>query len=782
MVMNGELLKFATQETKKDALQSDDVETPDGVKASPWHILVVDDDQGIHDVTKLILSNFRFENRPLKLTYAYSAREAQGLLDKDNNFAVLLLDVVMETDHAGLDLVNYIRNVIKNQFLRIVLRTGQPGQAPELSVIADYDINDYREKSELTSNKMMSCLTAALRSYRDIQTIHELMNARERLQEQVIRYNSELQEINSKLKEEISERSVIELELEGTTKKLTSIINNSQTLICLKDVNGKYDLVNEAFQNTLAFTDTEVLGKTDSQIFPVETARMIECHDNQVLQTGESMQCEEALLTHDREHIYLCVKFPLFNKLGEIHSICSICTDITERLTAQNEIIHLAQYDPLTDLPNRALFIDRMTQELTRIKRHQHYIAVLFIDLDRFKNINDTLGHDVGDKLLVEVSHRLNSILRAEDSVCRLGGDEFAVLLTGLTTEHDIIQIVDKIMASLSSDYLIDDRELMVTPSIGISRCPQDGNTVEVLMKKADIAMYKSKNGGRNRYSFYLEEDNLRSNEMLSLEVDLRKMSARNYDELFLLYQPKINISNGQFSGVEALIRWQHPKRGLIFPADFIPLLEEIGLIVEVGEWVLREACCFAVRCANAGKPFKVAVNLSARQFKHNNLVPLLQNILMETGCAPKWLELEVTEGSLIDDFDRTKELLDNIFSMGIHLAIDDFGTGYSSLNYLKNLPFTTLKIDRSFIVDAPEITQDKAIVTTIAQLAHNLNMSVVAEGVETPQQYHLVKTAMETNEGNQIQGFIFAKPLTEVQIMLASDGIIHTWNEVEKS
>lgn len=780
--MSEEILTFAKEEAETNAQQHHSIETPDNLKASHWHILVVDDDQAIHDVTKLVLSNFQFENRPLKLTHAHSAKEAQDLLEKDNNFAVLLLDVVMETEHAGLDLVRYIRNVIKNQFLRIVLRTGQPGQAPELSVIANYDINDYKEKSELTASKMRSCLTTALRSYRDIQTIHELMNTREKLQEQVISRNNELEEMNGKLENEISERSVIELELEGTTKKLTSIINNSQTLICLKDVKGKYDLVNEAFENTLVFTDTEILGKTDSQIFSVETARMIEYHDNQVVQSGESIQCEEILLSHDGEHVYLCVKFPLFNNQGEIHRICSICTDITERLAAQNEIIHLAQYDPLTDLPNRALFIDRMTQELTRIKRHQHHIAVLFIDLDRFKNINDTLGHDMGDKLLIDVSHRLKSVLRAEDSVCRLGGDEFAVLLTELTNEHDIIRIVNKIMFSLSSNYLINDRELMVTPSIGISRFPQDGNTVEVLMKKADMAMYKSKNGGRNRYSFYLEEDNLRNNDMLSLEVDMRKMSARNYDELFLLYQPKINFSNGQFSSVEALIRWEHPERGLISPADFIPLLEETGLIVEVGEWVIREACCFAVRCANAGKPLKVAVNLSARQFKHSNLIQLLQNILAETKCAPEWLELEVTEGSLIDDFDRTKELLDSIFRMGIHLAIDDFGTGYSSLNYLKNLPFSTLKIDRSFIVDAPEIAQDKAIVTTIAQLAHNLNMSVVAEGVETTEQYHLVKKAMETDESNQIQGYIFAKPLTEVQIMLAADEITNIWNEVEKS
>lgn len=771
--MDGKLLEFASEKEQK--LDAEQKKTAEG---NPWNILVVDDDQAIHDITRLVLSNFSFDNRPLKLTFAYSAKEARDLLEQPNNFSVLFLDVVMETDHAGLDLVSHIRNVIKNQFLRIILRTGQPGQAPELSVIVDYDINDYRTKTELTSEKMHSCLIAALRSYRDINTIQELATISETLQNKVVKRNDELERINIELKNEVKERFAVEELLASSNDKLESIINNSTALISLKTASGHYDLVNEMFVKCLDTLGSNIVGKTDYEVFSDETANMIHMNDVKVLNTGQAIQCEEILPTKDGDHIYLCVKFPLYSGEGEIYRICSICTDITERLEAQNEILHLAQYDSLTGLPNRSLFIDRLTQSLSKNQWNKHHLAVMFIDLDRFKLINDTLGHDVGDQLLVKVAERLNFLVHDKDSICRLGGDEFAILLTELSSDKEVVCVAEKIITSLAQSYMINQRELIITPSIGISRCPFDGNDIQTLLKKADVAMYKAKNSGRNAYRFYLKEDDFKASKQLSLEIDMRKMLGEEQSQLFLLYQPKVDIYSGEYSSVEALVRWEHPELGVISPAQFIPLLEETGLIIDVGKWVLREACSFASRRAQIGCETKVAVNLSSLQLKQKEIVTTIKDILKETGCKPQWLELEMTESALVDDIEDTKLLLDEISALGVTLAIDDFGIGYSSMNYLKKLPFNTLKIDRSFISDAPNVEQDKAIVTTIAQLAENLNMGVVAEGVETIEQFELIKKVLGKSGIHHIQGFLFSKPVKEDELMNSAKSISKIWRK----
>ncbi|TDF42035.1 EAL domain-containing protein [Alteromonadaceae bacterium M269] len=774
--MTSGLLKFSEES------QGSKTETRDsnGKHEDCWQVLIVDDDHAIHDVTKLVLNKFQFDGRPIQLSHAYSAEEAKTILEEDNNFNVMLLDVVMETDHAGLDLVQYVRNVIKNQFLRIILRTGQPGQAPELSVIVDYDINDYKEKSELTAEKMRSCVATALRSYKDLDTIRELAQAREVLTQQVNARNKELENTNHLLKSEIEMRLDTEQQLALTNDRLESIINNSSSLISLKGIDGKYEMVNDAFKSALNLNVEYENGLTDVDLFPIETAMLIKRNDQEVINTSHSIQCEELLPSVDGEHFYLSVKFPLYNEQNVIHRVCSINTDITDRLEAQNEIIHLAHYDPLTDLPNRSLFIDRLSQAISRNQRLKKHLAVIFLDLDRFKNINDTLGHNVGDKLLVEVAKRLKSIMRSADSVCRLGGDEFAILLTDLTHKQDVIRVADKIMQLLSAQYSIEHRELIVTPSMGISRCPLDGDNVQLLLKKADVAMYKAKRAGKNAYRFYSQEDDSQANLQLSLEVDMRKMINRRMEQLVLHYQPKVDFSNGEFTSVEALIRWRHPTRGVLQPGQFIPFMEEAGLIVEVGTWVIREACEFAIRLSKTQDPLRIAVNLSSVQLKQKGLTEKLESILETTGCSPEWLEIEVTECSLIDDFEETRKTLERIAEIGIKLAIDDFGTGYSSLNYLKRLPFNTLKIDRSFIVDAPKKEQDKAIVTTIAQLAHNLNMNVVAEGVETVEQYHLVKSVASHHENNQIQGFLFSKPVPENELLKVREHVKSIWKKID--
>lgn len=762
------LLKFASPTIIS---QQDTDNTP---QEKPWEVLVIDDDHSIHAVTKLILNDYEFDGRKINLTHGYSASEARDILAKKNDFAVLLLDVVMETDHAGLDLVDYIRNELKNLFLRIVLRTGQPGQAPELSVIVDYDINDYKEKSELTANKMRSCITAALRSYRDIQTIQALVTTRQELQKQVVARNIELEQVNDKLKVEILDRSQIQKLLSDTNTQLESIINNSQAIITLKTLDGKYDLVNQLFINSLDLIEKDVIGKTDRQLFEKEVAEMIELGDHEVISKGEAMQYQELLPNLNGDHIYISVKFPLYDNNNNMYRICCISTDITDRIDTQNELIHLAQYDALTNLPNRSLFIDRTTQAISRVKWEKGLIAVLFIDLDRFKVVNDTLGHEIGDKLLVEVASRLTSCIRDGDSASRFGGDEFAVLLKNIACETDIIKVTEKIREELAKPYYIQGKELVVTPSIGVSRCPIDGEQAKTLLKKADVAMYKAKRTTKNSYCFYTHEDDSRANEVLSLEIELRHALERN--QLHLVYQPKVNMIDGKISGFEALLRWQHSEKGLLTPDIFIPILEETGMIMEVGYWVINEACKFAANLAAKGTPFKVAVNLSSKQFAQDNLIEKLQQSLKDTECAPELLEIELTEGALIKDVDRASDILNKISDMGISLAIDDFGTGYSSLNYLKRFPFSTLKIDRSFITDAPNIVQDKAIVTTIIQLAHNLGMTIVAEGVETRQEYNMLKSVISSLAESQIQGYIFSKPLLCCDIPHDENEFVSMW------
>ncbi len=755
-----QLLKFASASSQQP---------PKADTQNPWHVLVVDDDESIHEVSRLILSDFQFEQRPVVLTHAYSAAQAKTLLCQANEFAVLLLDVVMESEHSGLDLVTYIRNELNNHFVRIVLRTGQPGQAPEVSVMADYDINDYRNKSDLTAEKMQACLTAALRSYKDIKTIHQLALSRELLSQKIKKRNQELSRMNQQLESEITQRCEVQKELSYTNEKLSSIINNSGALISLKTPDGRYDMVNEGFTRHLQLNCDDVVGRTDQELFSQDIALAIAYSDSEVLRQRSSMQFEEVLPTKQGEHFHLCVKFPLLDDNREVYRICSISTDITERLEAQNELIRLAQYDVLTNLPNRSLFIDRLEQVISRAHWQDKHVAVLFIDLDRFKQINDTLGHPVGDKLLIEVAKRLKKCTRQGDTVSRMGGDEFAVLLTHLSHEVDIVRVTEKIMAAVSDRYLIDGRELIITPSIGISRCPNDGNDAQTLMKKSDVAMYKAKKAGRNNFRFYLKEDDLKANEQLNLELDIRNMVLHMDEQLFLQYQPKVNLHSGKIAGFEALLRWQHPRRGLVGPVVFVPILEETGLIVEVSEWILQQACQFATQLNGCGGEMRVAVNLSSRQFRQDNLIEMVTETLEKTACQPNWLELELTEGALVDDFEHTCDLLNQLNQMGISLALDDFGTGYSSLNYLKRLPFTTLKIDKSFIDNAPTIAQEKAIVTTITQLAQNLDMTVVAEGVETLSQLELMQQLCNQHSAIHIQGYLFSRPLGQDSALLAS-------------
>lgn len=426
-----------------------------------------------------------------------------------------------------------------------------------------------------------------------------------------------------------------------------------------------------------------------------------------------------------------------------------------QRQDKEEIIRHQAFHDALTDLPNRVLFNDRLTLALAAAHRIKEDVAVMFLDLDRFKVINDSLGHSIGDELLQEVANRLKRSLREGDTLARWGGDEFTLLLPQAQSVDNITLIAYQILESLKQPFNIREHELHVTASIGIAISPHAGEEAETLLQNADVALYRSKEHGRGTYQLYSATMNSRAPDLLALENSLRHAIERN--ELLLCYQPKINIQTGAIVGLEALIRWQHPERGLISPATFIPLAEETGLIIEIGEWVLRTACQQAVEWHRQGlMPLSVAVNISAEQFFQPNLPEIVAQVLLQTQLDPQSLELEVTETAAVKNMDFTKSVLRQLKDIGVHIAMDDFGTGYSSLNYLKELPFNTLKIDQSFIRDLKPNTRDVEIINAVLGLGRGLNLSIVAEGVDNEEQLGVLQTL----ECEIVQGYLFSRPL----------------------
>jgi diguanylate cyclase (GGDEF)-like protein/PAS domain S-box-containing protein len=429
--------------------------------------------------------------------------------------------------------------------------------------------------------------------------------------------------------------------------------------------------------------------------------------------------------------------------------------EIFERMQAEQRIWHTAHHDALTGLPNRALLLDRLEQVLGQAARNQHRVAVMFLDLDRFKSINDTLGHHVGDELLKSVANRLRSVVRAVDTVSRLGGDEFVVILQEIAGTDDAVLVAEKIINILALPIEVDGHELRATPSIGIGIFPDDGNDTYSLMKNADTAMYHAKAAGRNNFQFFTASMNADAERFFNLEQRLR--SAINGNQLVLHYQPLVDYYRREVCGVEALVRWQDPEQGLIAPGDFIPLAEETGLIVPLGEWVLTEALRQNRSWQAAGHaPLPISVNLSPRQFRQARIVDEVRRILVDSGQPPHLLELEITESSLMQDVAETRAKLEELSALGVRLAIDDFGTGYSSLNYLKRFPVHKLKIDQSFVRDLTEDRDDACIVSAIIGLARSLGMDTLAEGVETDRQ-------LATLIGlgcSKFQGFLFSRPL----------------------
>jgi diguanylate cyclase (GGDEF)-like protein len=439
--------------------------------------------------------------------------------------------------------------------------------------------------------------------------------------------------------------------------------------------------------------------------------------------------------------------------------------DVTERTLAEQRVAHMARHDALTDLPNRMLLRERLEHELKRVKRGE-CLAVLCLDLDHFKGVNDTLGHPIGDELLKVVAERLRRCTREPDTIARLGGDEFAIIMTAMAQANDAAALSRRIRESIAKPFNLDGHQIVVDISIGISIAPFDATEPDQLLKNADMALYGAKADGRGAYRFFEPEMDARMKVRRELEMNLRNALANNEFELY--YQPLVNLQNNEISAFEALLRWHHPSRGTISPADFIPIAEETGLIIPVGEWVLRKACD---ETANWPNDVKVAVNLSPAQLKSRNLVQVVVSALANSGMAPNRLQLEITESVLMQNTFATLATLHELRKLGVQIAMDDFGTGYSSLSYLRSFPFDKIKIDRSFIQDLPNGVEPLAIVRAVTSLADNLSIISTAEGVETQQQLETLQNVGCT----EMQGYFFsrARPAEEiVRLFLSPDKV----------
>lgn len=429
---------------------------------------------------------------------------------------------------------------------------------------------------------------------------------------------------------------------------------------------------------------------------------------------------------------------------------------LMEQISEAKKVEHQLIYqDPVTSLPNRQLFNNYLKQALAQARRHSRTVGVLFLDLDGFKRINDTLGHSTGDLLLQNIANRLRECVRESDIVARLGGDEFTVILSEIRNVKDVVKVTKKILASFSSAIISDDHELFITASVGISLFPADGEDIETLVKHAEVAMYRAKMQGKNNYQLFNTNMNATDLNRLKLETSLRRALER--DELVVHYQPQADLGTGYVTGVEALVRWQHPEYGLVPPAKFIPLAEDTGLIEPIGEWVLYQACQQNKKWQDEGfPPIRVSVNISARQFRTKNLAKMVSNSLDRIGLAPDYLGLEITESNAMHDVDHTIQMLKLLKEMGIQISVDDFGTGYSSLSYLKRFPIDMLKIDQSFMNNICTDNDAAAIAEAIVALGHSLKLQVLAEGVESNEQLLFLKSL----GCDEIQGFHFSKPM----------------------
>jgi len=547
--------------------------------------------------------------------------------------------------------------------------------------------------------------------------------------------------------------------LKKSKNLLNDVINASTDPIFFKNDKFTYIGCNSSFEKFAQKNRKDIIGKTDFDIFDKDLASFFREIDKKILSKKEIIQTERWIKINSYEKFYQILFSPLKDKEGKVYGIVAYARDLTELKRAEEQIAHQALHDSLTDLPNRNLLYDRLNHAINEAKRLNKKVAILFLDLDHFKLINDSLGHDIGDKLLIEASKRLKKVVRKADTVARIGGDEFIIVLENINSAYDAVKKSKEILNVISNVYQINSHQLFISGSIGISIYPDDGQTTYELIKNADIAMYYAKDLGRNNAQLFSKRLSQKVNKEHILENSLHNAILNREFELH--YQPQIDIKKEKIVGVEALIRWNHPKLGLLYPDSFIQIAENTGLIMPLGKWIIEEAISQAKLWNEMGFDIKVSINISIRQFQHDNVVEILEKCIDNFKISPNLIEIEITENIAMFNIQKHIKTMEKIKKLGINIAMDDFGVGYSSLNFLKKFPIDKVKIDKSFVIGSISNKEDESIVKAIVAMCKGLGLECVAEGVETKKHLNLLKSL----DCDYYQGYYFSKPLKAIEI-----------------
>ena len=571
--------------------------------------------------------------------------------------------------------------------------------------------------------------------------------------------------------DDVTARKLGETALRESEARYRLMAENSTDMISRHALDGTNLYISPACTALLGYEPAQLTGLSCYDfIHPLDQSYLAEAQSRMLAESIPATVSYRILHKNGSYVWFETTSRPLSSSDGGIREVIAVSRDISERKQVEEQIEYQAYHDALTGLPNRLLFKDRLTVALAHARRQRRPLAVMFLDLDHFKLVNDTLGHSTGDQLLKVVAQRLQESLREEDTIARMGGDEFTVLLSRLNGTEDAVMVATKLLETIAQPISVDGQELFITTSIGIAICPNDGENAEILLKNADNAMYRAKEIGRSSYQLCTPAMNIRALERLALENSLRRALER--DEFVIHYQPQISLATGAIVGMEALLRWQRPDHGIVSPATFIPVAEDTRMIVEIGAWVLREACVQAKRWHDGHYPLtRMAVNLSPRQFQHGDLKKTIAEALDHAGLDPHFLELEITEGTAMQNTERTVATLTSLREMGVMISIDDFGTGHSSLNYLRSFPIDSVKLDQTFVHEIEASHRDRAIVSAVISMAHGLGLRVTAEGVETQAQLDFLR-----EEGcDDVQGFYFSAAVTADRIgdLRNSDGSV---------
>ena len=688
-----------------------------------------------------------YDGRPASLAASIDItqrKHAEGELRQAREFLHTVIEsvplpiVVKDVDHLTYVLAN---RATEEQF-GLSREFGLGKTVHELLPRAEADITEQRDREMIAANRNLFVEAKPTNTPRGTRFMSSLRVP--------IRDEAGKPRYILGIMEDVTERKQQEDELRRTRTFLDTIIENMPAMLTVKDAAElRYVLVNRAAEQFFGLRSEDMIGKRTSEIFTRQAPDYVEARDREVIASGElRLAQEQPVETRNGTRLISSKKLLVRGEHGEAQYVLSLGEDVTDQKRARDQIAHLERHDPLTDLPNRAAFNDKLAAMLASVPDAEKMFAILSIDLDRFKEVNDVFGQDTGDALLCEVSRRLGAAANGA-YLARLGGDEFALIVSEGVQPSTAEAVAERLLQSVSTEIVAGEQSLHVGLSIGIAVYPSDGQDVTTLLANANAALYRAKTAGRGTIRFFEAHMDEHLRERRALQHELH--AAIEQDELTLYYQPQARIS-GETIGFEALVRWVHPIRGTVSPGTFIPLAEESGLIMEMGEWILREACREA---ASWPKPLQVAVNLSPVQFRHGDLPSLVHAILLETGLAPHRLELEITEGVLINDFARAVSILRRLKLLGVSIAMDDFGTGYSSLSYLQSFPFDKIKIDRTFIANLTENHYSATIVRAVIGLGRGLNLPVMAEGVETAEQ--LAFLARESCD--EVQGYHIGRP-----------------------